>query len=673
MSQVNIQGLVATIKDTTVYTALVEAVNNSIQSIEATGRKDGKIIIELLREKQSLGLLVEDDDEESRLPAITSIRITDNGEGFNDKNIESFDEAYTQHKVAVGGKGFGRFVYLKHFIDAKITSTYRDGDGTLKRREFLIGKVNDIVYDLKESVDEDSKDTSTRLELITTTDKNLDKRTSTVARKLLEKILVHFTRADFTMPRIVVVDDYTGEDDIVLNDLLGDDSYAEIQRLESDEFELLAGRSYRFNVHIFKVWFPGAQQSRIALASHNLEVTEVPLADYINEFESGFVGKFENSRGATSNRFILKVYVTGDYLNEKVDRERVSFSFGKKPDIYNPIGRAQIELGAANVIKKRFSKQFSTERTKKSEKMAAVTNARQWLKKYETRVDLASLKVGASEEEYEVALEVARIKEGQEISLSVQKLMSSDTQVLTEQLAEKIILQVTDSNREDLARYVARRKAVLDIFDKSLKSNKSGKHSTEKVMHDIIYPTKHDSDSEAIDHFQNLWILDERLNFTEYISSDKKLGDSNTSRPDLYAFHHQVAFRAGDDQQNPITIVEFKKPGRDNFASRGNKENPVDQIVRYTNDIRDGRYTAPGKRPIHTDTNTQFYGYIIVEFTEKVKRWLRVEEDFIPMPDGLGYFKTFANTNLYVEVLSWDKVLKDAQLRNRIFIEKLGL
>ena len=670
MSQLNIAGLVATIKDTNAYTALVEAVNNAIQSIEASGRTDGKIQIELIREAPRLGLIVEGDDEESSLPDITSVKITDNGEGFNDTNIKSFDEAYTQNKVAIGGKGFGRFVYLKHFTDVNIKSIYGT-KGRFSERIFSLGKINDIVFDLKEVEVDDAEDTRTVLELLKIKDTGLEKRASTVARKLLEKILVHFTRNDFSMPTITIIDEYS--DDIVLNDLLGDSDYAEIQQLESEKFVITAGASYNFEVAIFKVWFPGQQHSKISLASNNLEVTETPLANYINEFESGFVGKFESSKGKTSNRFILKVYVTGEYLDTKVDRERVSFAFGKKSDNYNPLGQEQIELEAAKIIQNKFSEQFTTERTKKTEKLTSITNDKLWLKKYETKVDLTELKVGASEDDYEIALEVARIKDDQEISIGVQKLMTSKAELLTNEYTEEIISKITDSNKEDLARYVARRKAVLDIFEKSLKTNQTGKFNTEKVMHDIIYPTRKNSDMSGMTEFQNLWMIDERLNFTEFLSSDNALGEGNLDRPDLFAFHHQVAFRAGNELQNPITIVELKKPGRDEFASRGHKENPVDQIMRYTNAIRDGRYKLPGKRPIHTDQNTQFYGFIVIEFTEKVKKWIHLEEDFTPMPDGLGYFKVYSSTNLYVEVLSWDKVLKDSKLRNRIFIEKLGL
>lgn len=39
--------------------------------------------------------------------------ISDDGVGFNDGNLASFKEAHTLSKVKVGGKGVGRFTFLK--------------------------------------------------------------------------------------------------------------------------------------------------------------------------------------------------------------------------------------------------------------------------------------------------------------------------------------------------------------------------------------------------------------------------------------------------------------------------------------------------------------------------------------------------------------------------------
>jgi hypothetical protein len=71
--------------------------------------------------------------------------------------------------------------------------------------------------------------------------------------------------------------------------------------------------------------------------------------------------------------------------------------------------------------------------------------------------------------------------------------------------------------------------------------------------------------------------------------------------------------------------------------------------------------------------NTPFYGYVVCDLNEKVHKWLKREKNFKAMPDGMGWFNWYENINLYIEVLSWDKVLKDADMRNKIFFHKLGL
>ena len=171
----------------------------------------------------------------------------------------------------------------------------------------------------------------------------------------------------------------------------------------------------------------------------------------------------------------------------------------------------------------------------------------------------------------------------------------------------------------------------------------------------------------------NLWIIDERLNFTNYVNSDKPLEGGTTGRPDLVVFDNPVLFRGDNSPGNPVSIFEFKKPGRDNFTDRSSRDDPIDQIIRYVNKIREGKYKTPRGRPIQVTDNTPFYGYVMCEMSDKVKNWLDRAKNFTPMPDRLGWFQWFGNIRLYLEVLSWDKVLKDAEIRNKVFFRKLGI
>lgn len=91
------------------------------------------------------------------------------------------------------------------------------------------------------------------------------------------------------------------------------------------------------------------------------------------------------------------------------------------------------------------------------------------------------------------------------------------------------------------------------------------------------------------------------------------------------------------------------------------------------NRIRKGLYKTPEGRDIKITDNTPACAYIICDLTPKVREWLHTMEDFTQMPDTEGYYIWKQNLKLYIEVLSWDKVLKDAEQRNKIFFKKLGL
>ncbi len=79
------------------------------------------------------------------------------------------------------------------------------------------------------------------------------------------------------------------------------------------------------------------------------------------------------------------------------------------------------------------------------------------------------------------------------------------------------------------------RKAALSLFEKALSWNESEIHEKEKLLHDIIFPTRKDS-SDVDNEGHNLWLIDESLSFTQYLSSDKKRFTESSDRPDIAAF-----------------------------------------------------------------------------------------------------------------------------------------
>jgi len=71
---------------------------------------------------------------------------------------------------------------------------------------------------------------------------------------------------------------------------------------------------------------------------------------------------------------------------------------------------------------------------------------------------------------------------------------------------------------------------------------------------------------------------------------------TSLDRTDVTIFNRAVAFRGENEASNPVTIFEFKKPQRDDFANPSSKEDPVQHIIRYVNLIREGKVRSRAGR-----------------------------------------------------------------------------
>ena len=671
MSQLDIKRTVENIprNRTNVYTPIVEAISNAIDSVDQSGRADGAIEVIFKRSAaQPLNL------DNIALADISDVRIVDNGIGFTDENTESFDTLYTNQKVNKGGKGFGRFTYLKYFENVKVESIFKDNK-KYKQRDFDFGFEKEIV--INEQINESTAtDTRTTLYLnnlkIKDSNSTFDKKIETISKHLLEKLLIYFINDEYKCPKITIREDGKS-DGIVLNDSIKKEN-GEIQLLYTETVEFKKDQNKKdFLFKVFKIYSPSNKKSKISLAAHNREVTDNALSYYVPEFSDDFYDEFETQDGEkTAKNYIVKTYVMGEYLDEHVSLERSTFNFEDKPSILYDFCKDEIEKKAADITKKLFTDEVKMRSEKKLKKIQDyVTEEAPWNKEFLDDLDISSIPYNLDNETIEIEVHKAKFKQERIVRAQVKGIVDNPDAKIDESVNE-LINKISKVEMSELAHYVALRKTILILFKKSLELGDDGKYSQESAVHNIIFPTKKDSLTTSYTN-HNLWIIDEKLNFTEYVSSDKPLNGGVTERVDLLVFNKQMMFRGGDDAGNPITIFEFKKPQRDDFADKSSKEDPVDQVIRYVNDIKEGKYKTPTGRDISVADNTPFYGFVICDLTQKVKDWLFKNKDFKQMPDGKGWYRWYDNNNLYVEVISWDKVLRDAELRNKIFFDKLGI
>ena len=93
---------------------LFEAISNSIHSTQSkfgkAALRRGNIVVTVAtnRKKEDVWATVED-----------------NGEGLSEANWEAFTTTDTDHKIAIGGKGVGRLLWLDCFEKIEVQSVYR--------------------------------------------------------------------------------------------------------------------------------------------------------------------------------------------------------------------------------------------------------------------------------------------------------------------------------------------------------------------------------------------------------------------------------------------------------------------------------------------------------------------------------------------------------------------
>ena len=667
MSNVNIRRAIENIRaNTTVYTPVVEIIVNAIQAIDESGRPDGKISVRVLRNSQI--------EIDGGMSDIEGFRIHDNGIGFTDVHRDSFDTLYTDRRIAEGGKGFGRFICLKYFEHLHIQSVYREGRA-FKSRSFSMGKDHDIIVQ-EEIGPSDNNDPGTVVSLTDLKKKRtFEKKLLTVGRNLVERLLPCFIAQEYICPKIVLSED-DGSGAFHLNEFVNNEVSEFIREIpvQGNTFTLNAlSKEAKFSVRVFKIHAPGNHKSRISLVAHKREVSGSVLHKYIPEFEEEFYDKDGDDEVDRERNFIIKAYVFGAYLDHNVSLERGGFEFAMDSDLIHGIPQVDIEKNAAAIAREALGSQIKLRQEKKKKRVQSyVDRDAPWHKDMLKGIDLSGMPYNPTDEEIEMCLQSEKFSQEREIKRDVEKLLSETSFENLECSVIDIVGKISGTSKNELIHYIALRRKILDIFSKSLEVDETGTYSSEGVVHDIVFPRKGDTETTSF-HDHNLWIVDERLNFTNYVSSDVPLNKENTERPDLLVYDKRVLFRGDNEASNPITIFEFKKPQRDDFVNPSAREDPVQQIVRYVNSIRDGDYSTPKGRKINVTENTPFYGFVVCDLTQKVEVWLEREKDFKPMPDRLGWFQWIGNINLYVEVVGWDKILRDAQMRNRIFFKKLGI
>ncbi len=658
--KMNFKGLVSlhTLPKTRPLLPLYEAVINSIQSIEDAQITDGRIEIIIERERQLA--LFEDWETD-----VENIAIVDNGIGFTDGNYNSFDTYASEFKIQKGCKGVGRMMWLKAFGKVEVESVFSEGNQK-KCRKFLFDEKK-AVHNMKvqDAADDSPRLTKIRLEGLRKQYKgNCPKKLDTIAKNILNHCFAYYILGK--APKIIVRDEVGAVDiDYLYKENIGDNTEIVDMELKGIPFKIIHSKNYMVS----------NEKHMVNFCANRWVVQPMSLSKLCGSLNA----QLEDGKG----EFTYHGYVMSELLDAHVNRERTKIELPEQPNLVEPLGSKEITDCMEKAVLEYLEEDIAESNKKKAEMVKdyvfnknlkyrlLLKNRPESLEEIPWVADEEKLEMELFKQEQKFKLELKR--EGKELEKELKKGITDYESYLQKRnvYAEK----VSDLGKGNLAEYVMHRKAVLDILAQNIKykDEEQQKYTYEKNIHQLIFPMAKTSDD--IDYLQhNLWIIDEKLAYHHYLASDMKLksmgeiDNSSGKEPDIIIFDAPFAFT--DEQEQPyrnITIIEFKRPGREHYTD---KENPIQQVKKYMDDIVEGKVKTKDGEFLSGAENIRFFCYILCDVGPGIKKLAKLE-DLKPTPDGMGFYKYIDSYQAYLEMIPYSKLIQDSQKRNRVLFDKL--
>jgi hypothetical protein len=656
---------------------LFEAIVNSIHSSEEAdlSSDSGEIFVEILRNKQCQLPFDENKSGPGRevVEDIIGFNIIDNGIGFNDVNMESFTTLDSEHKAEKGCRGVGRLLWLKAFHKVCISSNYRGDDGVLRHRSFDFSASLGVDNERNDTAQNGAvRKTCVHLDGFVDTYRDASRKTAeAIAKSLFEHCLWYFVRPGGA-PRIIIKDE---TESILLDDIF------ETSMHSSAKLETISIKNVAFELTHIKLQSNSTQSHTIVFCAANRVVKE----DNIKGKIPGLYGRLEDEKG----EFVYSCYVSSAYLDDNVRSERTGFDIEDNVDglfkdfqiSFNDIRSSVIEKASDYL-----SDYLQENKRKGRERVDSfVSKTAPRYRPILSRIpeELLIVDPNISDKDLDLALH-KHLAEIESKLLSdghnIMSPMDSETWPDYQKRLQDYLVTAEDIKKSDLANYVSHRKVILDLLEKAIQSDKNGKYAREDLIHGLIMPMREDSNQVPADSC-NLWLLDERLAFHDYLASDKTLaampitGNTETKEPDicvLNVFDNPILVSEGN--QLPlasIVVIEIKRPMR-NDAKEGEEKDPIEQALGYFDRIRNGGVTTAGGRPIPHSSDIPGYCYVVCDLTPSMVKRCKLHS-LTSTSDNMGYFGYNPNYKAYIEVMSFDRLVNAAKERNRAFFDKLGL
>jgi hypothetical protein len=636
---------------------LFEAVSNSIHSAREKFR-------DKVHERGRISINV----ETGRRQAFVKIAVEDNGVGLDRKNFSAFKETDTDNKLTIGGKGVGRLLWLDCFEKIHLKTHYKDGSSYRYRSFDFELRQKDQIRNLKQRVPASNpQGTGVSIVFEGLRDNGYRKKFPGRAAYIFQHFTSHFlpTFIGGRSPQIEVhCRGETKSFPSAINEIIR-------RRLDEPDLQTEFGSMSITLMDCDKVASSDLKGTHfVHFIAHDRTVLSQPI-----DARLGF------KYFGPDDRSVFHACVFGKFLDDNVNQERTSFVFEDAiiEKIVNDVCMPKIEDFLAVPLREHKKAQRTIISSIVNSYPSVAFGSTSELQKH---LPLGELNEDAiyghlSQERYrrderqaeKIRAVLAKVRGG---NLSGEAFFSA---------VKEASAAIEDAEQKSLTEYIVRRKVVLDFLDvlvtKVRNDSEDSSYQREDVLHAFICPLKvstlSDGNSKIVPATSHdLWIVDERLTFAQYFSSDVPFARlvsklKSKDRPDILIFDRVHGLRQSS-QSSKVLLVEFKRPGRRNYSD---DENPQHQIERYVRQLLNGEQIDVQGRPVHLRQDTAFYCYIVADRIGRMDEWTF---SWSPTADGRGrVYRPGNGFNGSIELIGWDALIEDARERNKAFFDRAGI
>lgn len=622
----------------------LEAVSNAMHGIEArfpdSAREDGKVEIAIQNINDPKNVL---------------ISVTDNGVGLDEENYRWFKTPFSGHKLKQNGRGFGRFIAFKVFNRVLYSSRYESFPETGRRTfRFDIARQNEIIFHdgepdfehlgLRVDYDEPLPEWS---ELVAKLDR------SDIADHIASHFLPHFLYK--WLPEITLRFD-DGEPESITSHFK--DIFVQS---ESGTFDcIIDGKAEAIAYSLTKVPRTRSFKNHCLLFAAGDRIVGQPR-DLTNLLGQSAFSDEKNEA------YIVIAVVRSAAFETRLNDARTGINI-------LPATIEEIVAKVGAVIQSTENEQISKIKRAQSKELQVALEENPILRIGLKGRSIAEYVAGKPNnwkaQDFVSNLAIERYRASRDLTKAITVAANSPDDYMSR--IKEIVDKIDKNNKEALAEYVVHRKKVIELVEAARKYGSTGAHAPEDTIHDLVFRRFSDNvESEYFEH--NLWLIDDALAFLPYVSSDRAMHGKGRKKgdkiPDLAFFDDSLVL--GDNDGTTITIVEFKRPSRDDYRFGDIKHDPVMQVLKTLDDA-----TAAGGIARTDGSHFAFsgvvrrFGYIIADIKPSLTKVLSLH-DFKNDWNPSIFVRYRDNEQIFIQAMGYDTLIANAKKRNQAFFSVL--